>query len=143
MTDLPSLYRRAAELNIPVCHLPLPKTGSISLMRTDGSCAIAMDLPSRHTETEQRVRLAHELGHCVTGSFYNRWSPCDVRRAHENRADKYAIEALIPVEALDEAVAQGCTEQWELAERFGVDVPFLRKALAWYVHGNLAAELYF
>ena len=72
MTELVSLYRKAEQLNIPIYHLPLPQTGSMSVMDEGGRCAIGMDLPSRHTETEQRVRLAHELGHCVTGSFYNR-----------------------------------------------------------------------
>ena len=52
-------------------------------------------------------------------------------------------EELIPVEALDAAIAGGVTERWELAEYFGVDEAFLKKALCWYVHGNLAAELYF
>ena len=53
------------------------------------------------------------------------------------------IRKLIPVEALDRAVAEGICERWELAEHFGVDQPFLEKALALYIHGNLAAELYF
>ena len=143
MTQLTELYDRAEQLNIPVYHLPLPETGSMSLLNPDGSCAIGMDLPHRRPHNEQRVRLAHELGHCVTGSFYNRYSPWDLRRAHEYRADKYAIESLIPVEALDAAIAAGYTEQWELADYFGVDPDFLRKALCWYVHGNLATELYF
>ena len=141
MTEVLTLYRRAEQMEIPIYHLPLPVTGSMSVMQPDGSCAICMD--SRRSETEQRVRLAHELGHCATGSFYNRHSPCDLRRAHENRADKWAIEALIPVEALDEAVASGHTELWDLADHFGVDEDFLKKALSWYVHGNLASELYF
>ena len=143
MLPLIDLYRQAEELNIPVCHLPLPETGSLSVMDGEGRCAIGLDLPSRHTETELRVRLAHELGHCVTGSFYNRHSPADLRRLHENRADRDAIRRLIPVEALDEAVAAGITDQWDLAEHFGVDLPCLQKALCLYVHGNLAAELYF
>ena len=143
MTDLAELYRRAEQLNIPVYHLPLPRTGSMSVMDEAGNCAIGMDLPGRRAEPEQKVRLAHELGHCATGSFYNRWSGCDVRRLHENRADRYAVRALIPVSELDEAVAEGYTEQWELADYFGVDVPFLRKALCLYTYGNLATELYF
>ena len=44
---------------------------------------------------------------------------------------------------LDDAVAQGCTELWELAERFGVTEDFVKKAVCLYVHGNLATELYF
>ena len=142
MTELSTLYRRAEQLNIPVYHLSLPQTGSLSMMGEDGSCAIGMDLPHRRTRNEVRVRLAHELGHCVTGSFYNRWSACDVRKFHENRADKYAIQELIPVEELDAAIAEGL-DRWELADRFGVDLPFLEKALCLYTHGNLATELYF
>jgi Zn-dependent peptidase ImmA (M78 family) len=143
MTELSALYRHAEQLNIPVFHLPLPQTGSVSMMDEQGRCAIGLDLPHRRTRTERRVRLAHELGHCATGSFYNRWSPADIRRLHENRADKYAVRLLISPEDLDEAVAEGFTEPWELAEHFGVDETFLKKAVCLYTYGNLAAELYF
>ena len=143
MTKLPELYRRAEQLHIPVYHFPLPRTGSLSCMDETGRCAIGLDLPHRRTRTELRVRLAHELGHCVTGSFYNRHSPFDLRRLHENRADKYAVRTLIPESALGEAVAQGHTDPWDLADYFGVDEAFLRKALCLYTHGNLATELYF
>ena len=93
--------------------------------------------------TQERVHLAHELGHCTTGSFYNRHAAIDYRRKHENKADKWAISKLIPLEALDQAVADGCSECWELADRFGVTEDFVRKAVCLYVHGNLATELYF
>ena len=53
------------------------------------------------------------------------------------------VGPLIPVDALDDAVADCCTEVWELAERFQVTEEFVRKAVCWYVHGNMAAELYF
>ena len=67
----------------------------------------------------------------------------DSRQRHENQANRWAIRTLIPVDDLDEAVAEGCTEVWELAERFGVTEEFMRKAVCLYVHGNLATELYF
>ena len=67
----------------------------------------------------------------------------DDRQRHENRSDKWAIQMLIPVEALDDAIAEGCTEVWELAERFQVTEEFVRKAVCFYVHGNVAEELYF
>ena len=143
MTELSTLYRRAEELNIPVFHRSLPVTGSVSVMDEAGRCCVGLDLPHRRTRRELRVRLAHELGHCATGSFYNRFSPCDLRQRSENRADRWAVETLIPVEALDEAVAAGLTEPWELADRFGVDIPFLQKAVSLYVHGILASDLYF
>ena len=67
----------------------------------------------------------------------------DSRRRHENRADKWAIRCLIPLENLDDAIAEGCTELWQIADRFGVTEEFAKKAVCLYVHGNLATELYF
>ena len=64
-------------------------------------------------------------------------------KKHENRADKWAIQRLIPLPELDAARADGHTELWELAEYFGVTEDFMRKAVCWYTHGNLATELYF
>ena len=86
--------------------------------------------------------MAHELGHCSTGSFYNRHTPFDVRQCHENRADKWAIKKLVPVAELDQAVAAGYTEFWQLAEYFGVTEDFMKKAVCYYTHGNLAVDYY-
>ena len=47
------------------------------------------------------------------------------------------------MEDLDVAVADGYTDIWSLAEHFGVTEDFMRKAVCWYTHGNLATELYF
>ena len=115
----------------------------MSLMLDDGRCFIGIDESIQDGGTEERVHLGHELGHCLTGSFYNRYTRFDVRQRHENRADKWAIRQIIPVEDLDDAVAGGCCEIWELAERFGVTEAFMRKAVCLYVHGNVAEELYF
>ena len=108
-----------------------------------GKCYIGIDESVMDGDALERVHMGHELGHCVTGSFYNRYTPFDLRQRHENRANKWAIQALIPVEELDDAIAEGCTEVWELAERFQVTEDFIRKAVCLYVHGNLAEELYF
>lgn len=143
MTQLPELYRLAQKQNIPVIRYPMEKTGSMSVMSPDGACYIGMDGRVLDGGTQERMHLGHELGHCMTGSFYNIYATVDSRQRHENHADKWAIRALIPVEALDDAIAQGYTELWELAEYFGVTESFVRKAVCLYVHGNLAADLYF
>ena len=141
--ELSALYDLAAKQNIPILSFPLEKTGSLSHMDDRGHCFIGMDPQLRDGAVQERVHLGHELGHCVTGSFYNIHAAVDCRRRHENRADKWAVEQLLPVEALDDAIAEGCTELWQLADRFGVTEEFVRKAVCWYVHGNLATELYF
>ena len=138
-----ALYDLARQQNIEVLPHPLPQTGSLSVMLEGGRCFVGLDRSVCDGATQERVHLSHELGHCVTGSFYNIYAAVECRQRHENRADKWAISTLIPVEDLDEAVAQGCTEIWELAERFQVTEEFMRKTVCYYVHGNLAAELYF
>ena len=143
MKDIASLYRYAEEKQIEILPFSLPVTGSMSLETEDGACFIGIDHGRRADAADERVHLGHELGHCVTGSFYNRYARQDLRQRHENRADKWAIRRLVPVDELDEAVAFGCTELWELAEHFGVTEDFIKKAICLYTHGNLATELYF
>ena len=141
--EIAALYYFAEQQNIEVIPFPMEKNGSMSIMLEDGSCYIGMDDSIRDGAVQERVHLSHEIGHCVTGSFYNIYAAIDCRQRHENKANKWAIQHLIPVDDLDDAVAEGCHEIWELADRFGVTEDFIRKTLCYYVHGNLATELYF
>lgn len=130
------LYQEASARDIPIIVLDIPENGSMCI-QTEARCYIGMDDGVVKEEADRRVHLAHELGHCATGSFYNQWAARDVRKRHEIRADKWAIEKLIPRDELAEAVAGGLREPWELAEHFGVTEPFIRKAVCWYKHGNV------
>ena len=141
--DILNLYNLAEQQNIEVLQFPLTDNGSMSIIADNGACYIGMDKSIQDGNVQERVHLGHELGHCLTGSFYSIHTAVDSRQRHENRADKWAVKKLIPVDALDQAVADGHTEIWELAEHFGVTEDFIRKAVCYYVHGNLATELYF
>jgi len=141
--EISALYDFARQQNIEVIPFPMPENDSMSLMTENGECFIGMDPGIQNGGIQERVHLGHEIGHCVTGSFYNRYAAIDYRQRHENRADKWAIQHLIPVEELDDAVAHGYIEFWELAERFGVTEDFAKKAVCYYVHGNVCADLYF
>lgn len=142
-TGLIDLYNYAEEKGIDVDWVPMRRADSLSAELPDGSLCIAMDPWKMESISKETVALGHELGHCCTGSFYNRFAKRDIMQKHENRADKWAIKKLIPAEDLDSAIAEGHTELWDLAEYFGVTEDFMRKAVCWYTHGNLAAELYF
>lgn len=143
MKELRSLYRLAERRGIEIIPFSLPETGSLSIQDEDGTCYIGMDEGHNCTEAEERTHLAHELGHCVTGSFYSRYTAVDSRQRHENRADKWSVRRLIPKSDLDEAIAAGYTELWELADFFGVTEDLIKKAVCLYTYGNVAAELYF
>ena len=142
MTNHPlDLYAYAERRNIDVDWIPMRRATSLSVPLGD-RYAIALDPWKLGSLAQETVCLAHELGHCETGSFYNQYAALDVRQRHENRADKWAIRRLVPEDDLDVAMADGCSTIPALAERFGVTEPFMAKAVCWYTHGNLAVEMY-
>ena len=143
MKALQEFYHFAEKENIVVDHFALHSREALSIMDEDGCCFIALDPAKFAGEADERAKLAHELGHCVTGAFYNCYSDHDCRQRHENKADKWAVCQTVAEEELDQAVADGCVTLWDLAEHFGVPEPFMKKAVCWYTYGNLADELYF
>ena len=132
MKQLRSLYRVARKSGIPVDSFPLPRSASLSLADSDGRCYIALDPRQVESLADEKVKLAHELGHCETGSFYNPWSPLDIPQKHENRADHWAYQQLLPLRLLESAFRKGIVQPWELAEYFDLPESFVRGALAYY-----------
>ena len=120
----------AIEENITILETDCPKSGSISFMAESGNCYIGIN-SEEMTEAEQAVHKAHELGHCVKGAFYNRYSSFDIISKHEYTADKYAIKTLVPKDELLRAFKTS-TQIWELAEIFGVTEDFMIKACEFY-----------
>lgn len=131
------LYNYADAQNIAVDAFPLGKPEALSVCDADGDCFIAIDPFRLRGAADEKTKLGHELGHCMTGAFYSADCPWQVRSRLENRAQKWEIEHLIGREALRAAVAEGYTQVWELAERFGVTEDFMRKAVRWYRDGTL------
>lgn len=143
VNDPCQLYRDAERAGIDVVWMPMRVDQSMAIQMEDGSCAIGIDPWKMDSIAKENVSLGHELGHCNTGSFYNPYAKFDVKKRHENRADKWAIRRLVPVDELDDAVAKGHTELWDLATYFCVTEDFMRKAVCLYTYGNLDANLYF
>ena len=121
----------AEDEDITVLNTNCPECGSISLMTSEGNCYIGID-NKEMTKAEELVHMAHELGHCVTGSFYNRYSKFDIISKHEYCANKWAIKKLIPKDELISAFESGIMEIWELAEHFGVTEEFMIQTCEFY-----------
>ena len=137
MEIIDTLYQFADRNGIDVDWLPMRKASSLSVQLPDGSTAIAIDMMSVGSTASHKCGLGHELGHCMTGSFYNRNTPYDIVARHEKRADKWAIRRLVPLTELKAAILAGYTQVWELAEQFDVTEDFMRKAICLYKNGNL------
>ena len=123
------LYTLAEKNGIVIDRAPLPENLSLSLKLGK---KLFVGLDKDISGAVERVCLAHELGHCETMSFYNIYSPLDVRGKHENRADRWAINELIPFMQYQKALCEGYDNVYTLAEYFGVTVDFMQKAINLY-----------
>ena len=126
---LEELYEIAQSENIDIYAAALPLTQSISIMDDDLNCYIGIDYDQIHTNAEEKRKLAHEIGHCIKGAFYNRYSKLDLISKHEYSADKWACENLLPKDEMQAAFECGFVEVWQLAEYFDVPEDLVKKAL--------------
>lgn len=132
-----TLYKIAKKENIKLDIFDLPQSKSVCV-NVDDRLFIAIDPTVLKSNRDERVCLAHELGHCKTGSFYNFYSGLDVRQKHENRADKWAINCLVPEKELNRAISDGCHDVSSLADYFCVTEDFIKKALKLYKRIDIA-----
>lgn len=116
------LYQEAEDNGIEVYTIPLGVESCA--IEEDGQRFIGLDTHITH----EAEHLAHELGHCLYGGFYNRYSPFDVKEKAERRADKWAFRKLCPLSDLKQAKGN----LWDTAEALGVSVEFLTKAVNFY-----------
>lgn len=127
MTRLTDLYRKAEELDIRVIQFPMASLRAVSTPDN----FIGID-PDKLEDREELVCLAHEMGHCATGSFYTSDATMLDRTRQEQRADSWAIRQLVPLEELKNLLRSGVDRWDEAAEHFQVTEEFMRKAVAFY-----------
>ena len=122
------LYILAEKNNIPIDESCPEALISISVRFPDGSKVIGLSNDENTAYTKLEC-IAHEMGHCMTESFYEGYSPFELRAKHENRANEWATNEIVPFTELCEAVKDGYRELWELAEYFSVSNSFMEKAI--------------
>jgi Zn-dependent peptidase ImmA (M78 family) len=142
MDKVIALYDELNAAGVRFYHWPMDQERAATIEQS-GKYGVFMDFDNIRDSAQELVVVAHEGGHISTGSTHRVDSPYDLVEKHEHKADRWAIERLIPADELDQAVADGCTELWQLAEHFAVTEEFMKKAVCWYVHGTMATQLYF
>jgi len=121
------LYEIAEQENIDIDSFSMQANISLSIPN-----AIGIDYDKIMTTAEEITCLSHELGHCLTYSFYNVFSHCDIRSRHEYRADRWAVHKVLPYDCIISAIKNGCSNTWELSEHFDVTEDFIRRAIYIY-----------
>lgn len=126
---LTEVYTEIDNNGVDVYYFPM-ESNAKGLAFPDG--CIVMDTDKIENEIEEKETAYHEWAHIKTGSFYNLYSPFDIKAKQEKRALKETIINLIPLKNFIEAVNSGITECWELAELFEVSEELMLKAMKMY-----------
>ena len=133
------LYDLAERAGIRVDYFDLSGLGSCAVALDRQCCAIALDPAMIDTGAEEKTRLAHELGHCLTGAFYTRSSPLAVLGKAEYKADRWSVFRLLPFNQLQYAIRiLDIKKPYELAEHFNVTEALIHKAFDVYKRLGLA-----
>lgn len=125
------MYEYAQSMGIGVYDFRLPESRAVTLWSDSGDCVIGIDNSRRYSRAELKTMLAHELGHCVTGTVYD--SSGRMRGKCEAKAEKWAIVNTLPYESIIDAYKQGARNESELAEFLEVSETFVRRAIAYYL----------
>ena len=128
MMRIDDVYMEAEKRKITVDTFPFK---AISAMSLPEGC-IAYDPRKFDTEAELKTALAHEIGHIDSGAFYHSNTPLLTRAICEYKADKRAVQMLLPLDQLRRALRKGYTEAWQLAELFDVPENFIKRAIQIY-----------
>lgn len=119
--------------NYQVFYNEIDGIKSISL-EYNNKLFINIDESKFETDREKRVCLAHEIGHCVSGTLYTINHSNLYRGSAEYRADYRAAKLLVPIDELKNCVAKGLTEKYELADYFNITEEFVERVL--YIYRN-------
>lgn len=74
MIDIVNLYQLAEDHGHAVYWYTDPYLECVSVQDNEGDCHIAINPYRLENLADERYKLAHELGHCETGAFYNRYA---------------------------------------------------------------------
>ena len=120
-------------LVIPYAGCPQPA----ATIRDDGQYGVFLDFTKIKSTRLLRGIYCHELGHLATGALHKVDSPYETWERSEYRADRWIAEQYLTAEAFSEAIGQGYTELWQLAEYFDMPERDIEKALTYWTerHG--------
>ena len=131
MEALSNLYNKIIENNISLFDYRIPNSIGTTI-EAGGAYGIFIDFNKIETLYDEFRYIAHEYGHCVSGSTHKLMSKFDLIEKHEYRANKSAILEFLPLDKIEEAINAGYQELWEISEYLDMPQDFVEKAIKFY-----------
>ncbi len=129
------LYTLLEKQGITTHTIACPLSKAIAL-NLNGAKYIGIDPSVLKNEYDERLVLAHEIGHALTDAYYTKLdNPIFISRM-EHRANKKTVEMLVPKHKLD-AVLDEHSTVFNLSEYFAVPEDVIKKAFWLYYKKQL------
>lgn len=126
------LLEFAEERKIDVKEFNSIVTKGLTVRTDDDVHHIAINKSKCENSIDEKVTLAHEIGHCETGSLYCSTESYCIREKCEENAKRWAIQTLIPFDKLSSVIKSGYIECWEIAEKLDVTCKLVTEAAEYY-----------
>lgn len=125
------LYSIAEREGVSILTFSLPECTAIAMPDGDSDYVVGVDPSVSKSRKVERVVIAHELGHCISGAVYTRYQDKLHRAKAEHSATKWAVHNLIDRDEFISLLKQGY-RVWELAEEYNVTEDFIKQAYHFY-----------
>ena len=131
MEKLIELYKKMSDNSI-LCFNHKFDVSDAATIEIDNRYSIFADFDSFETKHDEFAALVHEYGHCISGATHKLYSRYDIIDQHENRANRAAVHEFLPCSKILNAMKQGYTEVWQIAECLDVPDEFVTLAIEIY-----------
>lgn len=139
MDKLTELYELLQEEEIYLKNHEI-ETYKATTINMKNEFAIFVDFNKIETLEDEFCVIAHETGHCMTGTTHKLNSPLELIEKQEYKASKYAVNKFLPLEDIQEALNLGYKEFLELSEYFSVPLEFVELSYEIYSLRGLLPE---
>lgn len=131
MQCLDDVYKKIDDKNIELFTRCLKSCDAVTV-EVNKEYGIFIDQTQLKDKSDEFMALAHEYGHCATGTTHKLSSPCQSIDQHEYRANRAAVHELLPYEKLMKAVAYDSSSIWSIAEYLNMPEKFVKMAIEVY-----------
>lgn len=129
--DINNLYKKINDSGIDVFHHNYNCIKAVTI-EIDKNYAIFINENLMQDSDEEFCAMAHEYGHCKSGSTHKLHSKFDLICRHEYRANRRAVLDFLPFEQIKQAINCGCETIYEFSAYLDMPETFIKTALHHY-----------
>lgn len=131
MQCLEDVYKKIDDEDIEIFTHRLKSCDAVTI-EVEKEYGIFIDKARLKNSSDEFMALAHEYGHCESGTTHKLDSEFQSIGQHENRANRAAVYEFLPVEKIKDAFKHKYFDYWEIADYLDMPEPFIIMAIEIY-----------